>query len=158
MCWRLQATTESLKDPDFTYHFYDIGLISCLELWLGVIVNCMPTLGPLPHAYIKPIISKLRSSVLSGESQYSERGIHLDSLASKVPRRRYYNISSSNHVNTNYAVQTECAYDPNTAPPWCSCKSGRGPCSPGYRVASFQLTQTKYLGNIAVNRHNDWLE
>lgn len=117
MCWRLQATTESLKDPDFTYHFYDIGLISCLELWLGVIVNCMPTLGPLPHAYIKPIISKLRSSVLSGESQYSERGIHLDSLASKVPRRRYYNISSSNHVNTNYAVQTECAYDPNTAPP-----------------------------------------
>lgn len=124
MCWRLQATTESLKDPDFTYHFYDIGLISCLELWLGVIVNCMPTLGPLPHAYIRPLISKLRSSVLSGESQYSERGIHLDSLASKVPRRRYYNISSSNHVNTNYAVQTEYAYDPNTAPPDAAANQG----------------------------------
>lgn len=125
MCWRLQATTVSLKDPDFTYHFSDIGLISCLELWLGIIVNCMPTLGPLVIVYVKPAISKLKSFASSGgESQYSNRQIHLDLLPTTPARRRYYHIDSTNHVNNDFAIQTECTHDPDAGPTDVSASPG----------------------------------
>lgn len=106
----------SLKDPDFTYHFYEIALISGLELWLGVIVNCMPTLGPLANVYIKPAISKLKSLTSSGGGSHTDRQVHLDLLPTAASRRKYYNIDSTNHVNNDFAIQTECTHDPNAGP------------------------------------------
>jgi hypothetical protein len=112
MGWRLYATTVSLNDPDFTYHFTEIGLISCLELWLGVIVNCMPTLGPLFQTYVKPAVDKITAkSWGSGASQYIQRRgqeVPLDSMSNKNIGRRYYTIGSTQNVNT---VQTECVHD-----------------------------------------------
>jgi hypothetical protein len=125
MGWRLYATTVSLRDPDFTYTFTDIGLISCLELWLGVIVNCMPTLGPLIKAYIKPAVDKIKSSG-SGASQYIHRRqqIPLDSISPKNTARGYYTIESTQNVNT---VRTECVYD------------GEDPINPGSHLGAIHV-------------------
>ncbi|KND86233.1 hypothetical protein TOPH_09134 [Tolypocladium ophioglossoides CBS 100239] len=57
MAWRLQFTIVSSSDPDFVFNFITITLISFLELWLGVIVACIPTLAPLIKIYVKPKIS-----------------------------------------------------------------------------------------------------
>ncbi|KAI0838423.1 hypothetical protein F5Y06DRAFT_268049 [Hypoxylon sp. FL0890] len=116
MCWRLEATTESLRDPDFPYHLSEIGLISCLELWLGVIVNCMPTLGPLIQTYVKPAINKVKSSVSSG-SQYSRRQIRLEQLSNSHSRKKYQNLDSSHDMSNSFALRTECVHDPTAKIP-----------------------------------------
>ncbi|OTA92688.1 hypothetical protein M434DRAFT_318625 [Hypoxylon sp. CO27-5] len=123
MCWRLEATTKSLKDPDFSYHLYEIGLISCLELWLGVIVNCMPTLGPLFKTYVKPAINRIKSSVSSG-SQYSRRQIRLEQLSDPNSRRKYQNLDSSHDVGNSFALRTECTHDPTVEIPEIEASKG----------------------------------
>lgn len=105
MCWRLQATTATLDDPDFTHYFTDIGLISCLELWLGVIVNCMPTLGPLFKTYMKPMFSRVNAYFSKGSSGKGEPPVRLESISN---RRRYHHIDSGN--NTAYSVTTEITH------------------------------------------------
>lgn len=59
MIWRIVDTDKSLQDPDFFRHLPTLSIISNLELWLGVIVICIPTLGPLFHTYIKPVFAYL---------------------------------------------------------------------------------------------------
>ncbi|KAL6861929.1 hypothetical protein J3F83DRAFT_746202 [Trichoderma novae-zelandiae] len=59
MAWRLQFTISTVNDTDFVYNLFDIGLISMLELWLGIIAACIPTLGPLLKTYVKPVITRL---------------------------------------------------------------------------------------------------
>lgn len=61
MAWRIQATYESTKNPDFVYTLATIGLISGLELWLGIIVACMPTIPPVIQAYVRPLFERLTS-------------------------------------------------------------------------------------------------
>ncbi|KAI4595495.1 hypothetical protein KJ359_006841 [Pestalotiopsis sp. 9143b] len=109
MCWRLEATTATLKDPDFTHYFTDIGLISCLELWLGVIVNCMPTIGPLFKHYVNPSLSKVSSFFSSKGSRPSQQQpVLLETIGS---RRKYHNLDSSNDMHTGI-VKTEISHDP----------------------------------------------
>ncbi|ORY67016.1 uncharacterized protein BCR38DRAFT_407036 [Pseudomassariella vexata] len=61
MCWRLEATVQSSKNPDFTFTLANIGLISMLELWLGIICACIPTLTPLLKTYVNPALKKIVS-------------------------------------------------------------------------------------------------
>lgn len=59
MCWRIVATRETVVQTDFVWALGTIGLISFLELWLGFIVACTPTLVPLLRKYPGHALSKL---------------------------------------------------------------------------------------------------
>lgn len=63
MAWRVQITVSSVAHAsDSVYGIGKIALVSHLELWLGIIVVCIPTLAPLLGRYIKPLLSKLTGS------------------------------------------------------------------------------------------------
>lgn len=74
MAWRIQATFASAKNPDFVYTLATIGLISGLELWLGIIVVCMPTIPPILQAYVRPAFQKLASYYRSRRSRGDASG------------------------------------------------------------------------------------
>lgn len=101
MAWRLAATKRAVDNPDLSYWQTDIALISLLELWLGIIVACIPTLAPLAKTYVKPVVSKLRS--LSYGSRHTAKQISLDNLGSsqqtKASRasRRYHVMGEDDH-------------------------------------------------------------
>ena len=59
MAWRIQATYVTANNPDFAYTLATIGLISGLELWLGIAVACMPTIPPVMQAYVRPVFRRL---------------------------------------------------------------------------------------------------
>lgn len=47
MIWRIIWTERYRANPDFTTYLSKIGIVSGFELWLGIIVACIPTLAPL---------------------------------------------------------------------------------------------------------------
>ena len=59
MAWRIQITNNANSQKDFVYGLGLIGLVSFLELWLGIIIVCLPTLAPLFAKYIRPVVSKI---------------------------------------------------------------------------------------------------
>lgn len=73
MAWRIQATYASTHDPDFVYALATIGLISGLELWLGIIVACMPTIPPVIQAYVQPAFHRLSSYYQSRQGRSRDK-------------------------------------------------------------------------------------
>lgn len=65
MIWRIPVTIQSDGDGDFTYHLLTIALITMLELWLGIIVACIPTLAPLLKRRVIPVVSGLIKTLKS---------------------------------------------------------------------------------------------
>jgi hypothetical protein len=66
MGWRIAITVQSITQTDFVYGLGNIGLVTHLEVWIGIIIACLPTLTPLFSKYIAPIASRI--SWLSGKS------------------------------------------------------------------------------------------
>lgn len=50
MIWRFVWTEKFRGNPDFTTYAAKIGTVCMLELWLGIMVACIPTLAPLFRA------------------------------------------------------------------------------------------------------------
>lgn len=65
MCWRIAVTVQVMGDLDFTLSLATIAVISMLELWLGIICACMPTLSPLLNVYVTPALKRLVSKYSS---------------------------------------------------------------------------------------------
>jgi hypothetical protein len=59
MAWRLAITVQSATQTDFVYGLANIGLAALLEVWLGIIVACVPVLAPLFKKYLKPMVTRL---------------------------------------------------------------------------------------------------
>ncbi|KAI1434793.1 hypothetical protein GGR50DRAFT_376425 [Xylaria sp. CBS 124048] len=57
--WRLAETVKTRSTPDWTYSLCTVGEIATLEIHLGIICICIPTLGPLFNAYLKPAWNRL---------------------------------------------------------------------------------------------------
>lgn len=130
MIWRLVNTITTIGDTDFVYNLQEIGLISLLELWIGVIIACLPTLGPLLKTYVKPAVAKIGSK-LSNPS--TDRGtINLKDLSSaqssRHGTRRNYdklgdNVSLADlerakvAAGEQHAVTTKCQYSPSAEAP-----------------------------------------
>ena len=53
MGWRIQIANQN--EPDFVYSLGNIGLVTHLEIWIGLIVACLPTLTPLVSKYYRKI-------------------------------------------------------------------------------------------------------
>ncbi|KAJ3952195.1 hypothetical protein N0V92_011372 [Colletotrichum tropicale] len=127
MVWRLVNTVTTIGDLDFVYNLHDIGLISLLELWIGIIIACLPTLGPLLKTYVKPAVSKIGSKLTNPST---DRGnIHLKDLnstqGSRVhhPRRTYDKLGDNvsyvdlERGSKDPAVTTKCHYAPGADAP-----------------------------------------
>ena len=56
---RMQITAQSITQTDFVYGLGNIGLVTHLEVWIGIIVACLPTLTPLFFRVLKPLLSKI---------------------------------------------------------------------------------------------------
>lgn len=57
MCYRLELTARSPSDPMIA--IARVGVLSNLELWIGIIVACLPTMKPFVRVYLRPSLSKL---------------------------------------------------------------------------------------------------
>jgi hypothetical protein len=135
MGWRIDVTIESLKDPDFSYDLADIALISLLELWLGIIVACIPTLAPILKKYGKPALQKMSKYKLSGASSDSHPGVvamgTFGNMKTKSSRDMYTELDSSQDaIRQQHDVEdqvstprpaamttTDCAYEPEKTYP-----------------------------------------
>lgn len=80
MCYRLYAAIHPGEDA--SYDNATQGIFSFLELWIGVIVACMPTMAPIFVNYILPIATTIHSKLFgsgssgSGGSGGGRRGLH----------------------------------------------------------------------------------
>lgn len=59
MLWRLSVTQRTRNSPDWTATLCEVGVIGVLEVHIGILAVCIPTLGPLFNAYVKPMFNRL---------------------------------------------------------------------------------------------------
>lgn len=57
--WRLSVTQRTRDSPDWTATLCEVGVIGVLEVHIGILAVCIPTLGPLFNGYVKPIFNRL---------------------------------------------------------------------------------------------------
>ncbi|KAI1125603.1 hypothetical protein F5Y10DRAFT_279366 [Nemania abortiva] len=57
--WRLVVIQQTRASPDWVDTLCQVGVIAALEVYLGIIAVCIPTLGPLFNAYLKPLMNRL---------------------------------------------------------------------------------------------------
>ncbi|KAL7627702.1 hypothetical protein AAE478_001896 [Parahypoxylon ruwenzoriense] len=123
MCWRLVITAESARTTDLFFYLPDIGLVSELELWLGIIVVCIPTMKPLVTKYLTPRILQLKS-MTTGSSRSRPENIQLKYVGRSQVRRGYHTLEGEQNSVNAYPqsqqatdsvgpIRTECTYDPN---------------------------------------------
>ncbi|KAI0890643.1 uncharacterized protein GGS22DRAFT_183988 [Annulohypoxylon maeteangense] len=61
MIWRL-VDLKTKSQADFVYHMPTLALTTELELWIGIIIACVPTLAPVLKRYVAPVITSLFGS------------------------------------------------------------------------------------------------
>lgn len=101
------------SSTDFGGQLVDIALITMLELCLGVILACIPTLSPLTDIYLKPLTSKRRPRTVEGRSElpvdepqprYFELG--RSELPGDEPQPKYFELEGSQgHSNAGRIYQ-----------------------------------------------------
>lgn len=76
MCYRLYAAIHPSANTSSGNATQ--GIFSFLELWIGVIVACMPTMAPVFITYVKPLASTIRTRLFGsrGSDDYSARNKH----------------------------------------------------------------------------------
>ncbi|KAK2049811.1 integral membrane protein [Colletotrichum somersetense] len=126
MIWRLVNTLTTIGDPDFVFILHDIGLVSLLELWIGIIAACLPTLGPLFKTYVKPAVSKL-THPSSGKGSVQLKDLSSSGHSTiRNPRRVYGKLGDTSssvddleraELAKNGAVTTRCQFSPDIEPP-----------------------------------------
>ncbi|OHE90562.1 integral membrane protein [Colletotrichum orchidophilum] len=124
MIWRLINTITTIGDVDFVYNLHDIGLVSLLELWIGIIIACLPTLGPLFKTYIKPAVAKFGSKLTNPSTDKGQ--INLKDLtnssggnSARHPRRTYDKLGDNTSVVDleRAELTTKCQFSPGTEAP-----------------------------------------
>ena len=90
MGWRIAITVESITETDFVYGLGNIGLVTHLEVWIGITVACLPTLTPLFSKYIAPIVSRILwlSGKSAGQKQLKEAKHTIGSAESRGFHKR----------------------------------------------------------------------
>ena len=93
MIWRLIFTVQIANSLDWTYDLYTTALMSCLEVWLGIIAASLPTLAPLGSQFISPMYKRYLSSYFSKFSSAGSSGRHTG--LSKYQARPFRAMESS---------------------------------------------------------------
>ncbi|PYI31821.1 hypothetical protein BP00DRAFT_486485 [Aspergillus indologenus CBS 114.80] len=68
MALRLRITLDPTTNLDFVYGLYPVALVSFLELWLSMIIVCLPVLAPLYRRYIEPCLYRIIGSSGNAEA------------------------------------------------------------------------------------------
>jgi len=88
MAWRIEITNQALTQTDFVFGLGNIALVSFLELWVGIIIVCVPTLAPLFAKYIKPAVSRVTGS--SKRSRVQPRDVENTIGGGRSNKRKSY--------------------------------------------------------------------
>lgn len=93
MGWRIKITVESTTKTDFVYGLGNIGIVTMFELWVGIIVACLPTLAPFYSKYLAPIMSTLykKSQKHSSSRRLKEAQHTIGSADSPNFRKKNFN-------------------------------------------------------------------
>ena len=93
MGWRVQITVQSITETDFVYGLGNIGLVTHLEVWIGITVACLPTLTPLFSKYLAPILSRVtgNSGKSTGQRHLKEAQNTIGGGDSRGFNRKYFN-------------------------------------------------------------------
>ena len=129
MAWRIQITSDSYYTADYVFALGYVGITSFLELWLGFLVACIPTLAPLAKRYISPVLSKYY-----GRSKHNPGGIQLREAQNTIgggskpkgARRHYgkleegtsHDLLESKHVNSSRVTGGPTASQSGTEEEW----------------------------------------
>ena len=106
MAWRIQITNNGISQSDFVYGLGLIGLVSFLELWLGIIVVCLPTLAPLFAKYIKPVLSKItKPSRRPGQRQLREAQNTIGGSTKRGLRKNYGKLDKDSYLELEEGTQ-----------------------------------------------------
>ncbi|KAI1203455.1 hypothetical protein F5X97DRAFT_330143 [Nemania serpens] len=84
--WRLVVTQQTRESADWTATLCLVGIIASLEVYLGIIAICIPTLGPLFNAYVKPFLNRLgfmKTSAVSGAKK-----VYLETIGGSGSNKR----------------------------------------------------------------------
>ncbi|KAI1431262.1 integral membrane protein [Xylaria sp. CBS 124048] len=74
MIWRIVDLVVNAS-ADFVRHEPLLALTTTLELWLCIIIGCIPTLGPIGKAYIAPVITKITTRFSAGSTVKTSRSL-----------------------------------------------------------------------------------
>lgn len=91
MIWRIHDLVQSRRNPnsDFILNMPTLALSTTLELWICIIIACIPTLAPILKNYITPLVSKLSGSGGSAGARFTPSSlVTFGRLGS--PRRKMY--------------------------------------------------------------------
>ena len=106
MAWRNYLQVQPINKTDYVYAAGIIGLPNFLELWLGIIVACLPTLTPLYSRYLKPAYSTMRGNSYQTESDSGGRG----SGGRKDVKRTFGSYVPRGHRKPKYDYWDEVSY------------------------------------------------
>jgi len=108
MCWRIVVTVQGTK-PGFDFYFGlpTLALIVMLELWMSIIVACVPTLAPLMRTYVAPLVTKFSTGRTSGLDQPLPLPA-VETIGAKRIRKKYFELGGSQDpLNTRSDDTTE---------------------------------------------------
>ncbi|KAI1181119.1 hypothetical protein F4777DRAFT_585098 [Nemania sp. FL0916] len=124
--WRLVVTQKTRSGSDWTETLCEVGLIASLEVFLGIIAVCVPTLGPLFNAYMRPMLKKLGLTKTTHAGSSGANKIYLETIGgsnSNKPSKHAYSEFAdsvdrivSRDESLNFAprgegkVTAECTY------------------------------------------------
>lgn len=95
MIWRLVVTQRTRESADWTATLCLVGIIASLEVYLGIIAICIPTLGPLFNAYVKPFLNRL--GLMKTNAASGAKKVYLETIGG----------SGSNKRSRGYAAFTD---------------------------------------------------
>ncbi|KXX73521.1 hypothetical protein MMYC01_209834 [Madurella mycetomatis] len=125
MFYRIYATVHA--DPDPILALADVGLLSFIELWLGIIVACLPTMAPVFKVYVEPALSKASSSIWGQPSNPSSQQLAVNTIGGSGPatggrkfRSNYTELSLTSTVDFSQTANIPLV-PPTDARMWTHC-------------------------------------
>ncbi|KAL8906218.1 MAG: hypothetical protein Q9171_006361 [Xanthocarpia ochracea] len=104
MAWRLGITVHPTTKNDFVYGLGNIGLVTHLEVWIGISVACIPTLAPLYSKYLAPMVSRIRSG---SPEHTSQREIKSPNDTVGSPKGRGFWTRNFSRLESDTALELE---------------------------------------------------
>ena len=104
MAWRLSITVHPITMNDFVYGLGNIGLVTHLEVWIGISVACIPTLAPVYSKYLAPMVLRFRSG---SPEHTSQREIESPKDTVGSPKGRGFWTRNFSRLESDTALELE---------------------------------------------------
>ncbi|KAI1652572.1 integral membrane protein [Daldinia decipiens] len=97
MIWRIYDLVTK-GGGDYVYQMPTLALTTTLELWICIVIACIPTLGPVFKTYVAPLISKLTGSQRSSGVRFNPRSLVTFGRLGDRRRRGVYTTNGSDDL------------------------------------------------------------